>query len=363
MSSSRGNEDISSVKNRFLVYSPRYVNNSNGIALLYKLATTLVELKYDCAIVCYDTLALKYLLEFASSMNFENLPIYYLNKSFFISDVRDSDIVIYSETITGNPLRAKNVVRYLMNRPYFLTGEGIFYGYRDLLVSYSKHVDASLFQLFLLKDELAAQKESENKSGIAIYFGKINVNNLCENYNKIKELLNNNEKITIITRQYPKLKSDLTRIVLSSKYMFSFDPLTNLNYEAALMGTPVLLVDDSYKIGKKDFNISLEGIFNDFETLVKTKFSNKKMVDEHLYQIKYQNSISVEKFIQYCLEHFKKIESDVEYYNERVKYINNRYLKDYFTYKSSDKTVYENIDTIDQLPAYLLKELLPHINE
>jgi len=53
-------------------------------------------------------------------------------------DLFDRSIVIYPEVVAGNPLRARNVVRYLLNKPGLLTGVGIeSYGERDYYLHFA----------------------------------------------------------------------------------------------------------------------------------------------------------------------------------------------------------------------------------
>jgi hypothetical protein len=50
----------------------------------------------------------------------------------------DRSIVIYPEIIAGNPLRARNVVRYLLNKPGRFTGAGIeSYGAHDYVIHFA----------------------------------------------------------------------------------------------------------------------------------------------------------------------------------------------------------------------------------
>src|SRR5439155_5957130 len=49
-----------------------------------------------------------------------------------------TDIVIYPEVVAGNPLKAKQVVRYLLNKPGYFTGVGMeTYGTDDFYVHFA----------------------------------------------------------------------------------------------------------------------------------------------------------------------------------------------------------------------------------
>jgi hypothetical protein len=55
-------------------------------------------------------------------------------------ELLDRSIVIYPEVVAGNPLRATNVVRYLLNKPGLFTGIGIeSYGDKDYYLHFADH--------------------------------------------------------------------------------------------------------------------------------------------------------------------------------------------------------------------------------
>ena len=56
----------------------------------------------------------------------------------------------------------------------------------------------------------------------------------------------NKEDIHLITRSYPEKRSDLFKILLSSKALITFDELTQLNLEAASLGIPVFSVNSLF---------------------------------------------------------------------------------------------------------------------
>ena len=52
--------------------------------------------------------------------------------------IGNDDIVVYPEVVCGNPLGAKRVVRWLLNEPGVIGGDGVFEE-QDLILAYSKN--------------------------------------------------------------------------------------------------------------------------------------------------------------------------------------------------------------------------------
>ncbi|PSU71653.1 WavQ, partial [Photobacterium phosphoreum] len=77
----------------------------------------------------------KAILRFVGNHFLSKFKKYKINKSFItpiLNDVINSeDIVIYPETVLGNPLKAKNVVRWLLHKPGNFS-KNIFYGQNEI---------------------------------------------------------------------------------------------------------------------------------------------------------------------------------------------------------------------------------------
>ena len=132
----------------FYVYAPLYQKNSNGIRILYTLSELIRKHGHTSKVICYEKEREDYDTLMPARYK-ENNDVFFT----IIGELNDDDIVIYPETISDNPLNSKNVVRYLLNRPMYLSGESIEYGSRDYLMAYSLRVDSNLPQLFILNDD------------------------------------------------------------------------------------------------------------------------------------------------------------------------------------------------------------------
>lgn len=176
------------MKNRFVIFAPSYTPDAGGIIVLHKLCHLINKL---------DGEAVLYPLFPQYKISRENLSgIYSLVKNFvgsylrryktnpsfntpvFNGDIRDSDIIIYPEIVFGNPLNAKNVVRWLLNKPGFFTGD-VFYGSNELFYKfnhglvddfkcYNSIVSENILNILHIPHEIYNEKNtSDVRTGVA----------------------------------------------------------------------------------------------------------------------------------------------------------------------------------------------------
>lgn len=94
---------------KIFVNAPPHRENSGGCVVLYKLVGLLNAMGFDSGIVLFGDRA----------------------------DVKDSDWVVYPEVVEGNPLGAKNVVRWVLNEPGVIDGNERTWGVDDVVCLYS----------------------------------------------------------------------------------------------------------------------------------------------------------------------------------------------------------------------------------
>lgn len=109
---------------KYYIYSPPYCSTSGGILALHRLAHNLTLLGQEAYIV-------------ADSYNDEWLGIRMQH-----NELKDPNgVSIYPEIVDGNPFGTKTVVRWLLNTPGVLGGNGI-YADSDLVYKYANYFKA-----------------------------------------------------------------------------------------------------------------------------------------------------------------------------------------------------------------------------
>lgn len=136
---------------KFIIFSPSYNENSGGIVVLHKLCSILNDLGYESYLRPYfysyelnrnnigeflyqliKWSGLGLIRRFRTNPDF-NTPLY---KE---SVVDESCVVVYPEVVFGNPMRAKNVVRWLLHQPGFHEKK-FFYGENELIFKFNSAV-------------------------------------------------------------------------------------------------------------------------------------------------------------------------------------------------------------------------------
>jgi hypothetical protein len=139
---------------KFIVLSPAYNERNGGAIVLHKLCSILNELGRECYLYPHyrigenhkkyifksilkdlKVLLLPWKTRYKTNPAF-NTPVY---KNKFNSSSNDW-VIIYPEIISGNPLGAKNVVRWLLHQPGFHTGD-IKYGKNELYFKFNKAIN------------------------------------------------------------------------------------------------------------------------------------------------------------------------------------------------------------------------------
>lgn len=311
-------------KNRmYYIYTTAKLSYSYGSKVLYYLCEQLNDLGYICKII-----------------NSEKTII------------EKDDIVIYDESVSGNPLNAKKVVRYLLNQPWIKKGIHLSYSDSDCLIAYSTVIDPFLYQLYLLVDDmdLVEKYRSEKKADlVCFYFGKFRRGSLSNGVKLVKAIHSTLPLCKkIITKKIPASHEETLELLASACLLISFDGFSSINYEATLLNTPVFVVNDYNHIEEIGINIEQPGIFYSYEDFIENKNKTKEAFLLYKSYLASQNEL-IKTAVKYIDDHFEKMEKD-ENYIERNKKIINKYNKN----NIESGKIY-SIYTYSQVPKYIRK--------
>jgi hypothetical protein len=245
-------EDLSRLygikKHPIYIYAPAYLEVSAGIRALHFLCHSLNQ-----------SGQLAWLIIHGATIPTTQLVSPILNTPILDSKIRDLHfrdglvpIVVYPETIPGNPLKAQVVVRWVLNYPGALGGPKNFHE-SEHIIAYSSDIALSMEKvpsvLFLppldIREIYKARQSSidkERTSRVLLYAGK---------YRSFvgKPILPKwaPQQVTEIWREGPERQSreEVLELLATSSSLFIFENST-LVTEAVLLGTPVVLVRSTF---------------------------------------------------------------------------------------------------------------------
>lgn len=247
---------------KFIVFSPSYNSDVGGVVCLHKLVHVLNELGCDAYLYPYfenreinrknflkpilGTLKSFFRFNFLYKLNPTfNAKLYNLSESEAMSD---EWIVIYPETVFGNPLNAKNVVRWLLHFPGFHSSK-VYYGVKEFYIRFNSVIKEFNFHgsflsnnfLPLIHYPLELYNQSEKKSerkGVAYCIRK--------GYGKI---VNQNVNDILIDG---KSHAEISQIFRNVEVFISYDPYTAYSRLAAISGCDSIVIPD-FGVSKEDW--------------------------------------------------------------------------------------------------------------
>jgi len=189
--------------------------------MLYLLRDELKGLGYDAEIVLFDTIKL----------------------------VSDDTIVVYPEVVEGNPLKAKNVVRYFLNREGLASGNRVNPSPDDFILAFNAMFHASP-QAIVRYENLNPHVYLGSRPTIdrrldCTYMGKgVMYSDQCKVVEGTIE----------ITRSAPADRQGLADLLRQTRFLYTFDVCSALNSEAIICGAVVVpLMFNPYKAEELEF--------------------------------------------------------------------------------------------------------------
>lgn len=301
----------------FIITAPAFNQNSGGSIVLYKLCHILNQIGLKSSI--YPLIPNinpvqhsieKYLEYFIDQINPSfNTPICNLS----IEDIskKDDIITIYPEIISGNPIKGKNIVRWLLHHPGFMTGT-VLYGTNEYFIRYHNWVkkidiiDSKMSEKILYITHFPFEiyneyNQSNNRSGTAY----------CIRKGVGRQIIHNTENSILIDG---KTHEEIAKIFKSAKQFISYDTETAYINFAALCGCESIVIPRE-GVSIDEWRPSIEdryGIAYGFENI---DFANKtkNLIRNQMQKKESENIESVIFFVEEVMEYFiEKIKNRIE---------------------------------------------------
>ena len=225
--------------NKIGIVSPPYSTMSAGIVVLHTLIHKLRSHGFDAYLIpqwmpptvnpAFDT------------------PLY--SDKYTFADMARDWIVLYPEGLYGNPIKARRVVRYLLNRESAFGGTGMAALPSDFLITYSRlyHPTAQVLFYPVVDEELllraARISTSIPRPANAFYIGKgVDFGRPCPAIPQSLE----------ITRGWPASKTHYYDVLEKVRTFYSYDWCSSTNLDAVLLGCQVKLIGYPGPAGEGD---------------------------------------------------------------------------------------------------------------
>jgi hypothetical protein len=222
----------------YYVYAPRYTRASAGIRVLHLLCHWLNRSGQRAFIVPFQREPQYVSLDLLTPVLTQEIEQHHRNAGA-------SPIVIYPEVISGNPLNAEFVVRYVLNYPGLLGGDRSFDS-SEMVWVYSKHLAScvdrfdGILHMPVVDQKIFHAKDCGERSGTVFYATK---------YRKIhgQDVFDIPADATEITRDLPDSPSpmEIADMLRKAEYFFCFEN-TALATEAVLCGCPAVFMPNAY---------------------------------------------------------------------------------------------------------------------
>ncbi len=237
---------------KIIIVSPKYNENSGGVIALHKLCHYINELNGDAYLYPYidgdydksffnkikDRVKV-FFCDYNTNVNFKTPLIRYLSKKD-----KECSIVLYPEIVSGNPLNAKNVVRWFLHNPGYHTGK-VKYGRGELYFTYGSFgMDFSLVGSKLINNKLEVTHLFSEYYNMEDVKPKRSGTSYCIRKGKGRPIIHNiNDSILIDGLTH----KEIALIFKRTEFFISYDLHTAYWWLAILCGCiPIIVPDETY---------------------------------------------------------------------------------------------------------------------
>lgn len=274
---------------KFIIKAFNYNQSSGGVIVLHKLAHVLSDIGHDVFLICditYPESNVKCISESDSDILLKN---------------DENIIVIYPEIIKGNPLHAKNIVRWCLYKPGVNGGDSVFtkeehvFAYRKEFTQDTIYKDNPILFVFIPKNDKFFDKGLERNGTCFLYRKgiKIHKNHMEGYYIDMDTIKNKNRLDEFLLETFNKYKR-----------FISYDAYTYYSIIASMCGCISLVIPDP--------SLSEENFYEGFTKygigygLDQEEYAihTSHLVKPHIESLYQESLLTVKDFIKYCEKHF-----------------------------------------------------------
>ena len=307
--------------NKFIIFAGSYSEDSGGTVVLHHLCHLLNANGYEAYIypafktsiihkekwlkpilsILYASFKAKYIRKFRTLRGLKT-PLF--NNDFH--KFRDEYVVIYAEGVTGNPLNARNVVRWLLHKPGY-NYKGVFFGNFELTFAYNPD--------YSIGYSLPFNKLARTRLYIPLinlhYYNDINAMPLekregvayCLRKGKGRVLINDHKDDILIDGLSHSEIADIFRRV---KTFVSYDTRTAYSIFASLCGADsVVIPEDGVTIDEWMPEELRYGISYGFNNIISARNSRPTLITLIKKEIDNTNSV-IQDFVDEINEYFNE---------------------------------------------------------
>lgn len=297
---------------KYIIFAPSYDKNNGGVIVLHKLCSSLNELGHEAYLYpyfqTYEMNKINYIQAIGEILktslrnflqpSFKTNPIF--NTPVYKAKINELPldfVVVYPEIVFGNPLNAKNVVRWLLHYPGFFTKK-IYYGKGELYFDFN-----SFPKDFFFKDSKVSEQplyitsfpfEIYNLEG-ALEFHDRKGTAYCLRKGRHQEIIHDLSDSILIDG---KNHRDIASIFKQVKTFISYDNHTAYSTFAALCGADSVVILDK-RVTKEQVCPAIEnrnGIAYGFEEVELARQTRGKLLD-YLLQREATSKVQVQNFV------------------------------------------------------------------
>ena len=230
------------VSNPYYIVAPPYVRTSAGIRVLHLLCHSLNKKGQMAYLLMYPA------MPWRSHQIGPDLMTPVLTNDIVKSHFERglAPIMVYPETIAGNPFKSPCVVRYVLNFPGLLGGDKEYapselcFSYGEVLAAHTRDPKNILFIPAVDTRIFYQPREAQERKGTCFYADKYQVAHKGKLFDITKDSLE-------ITRDKPNSQSpkEIAEIFRRSELFYVYEN-TALAIEAVLCGCPVVFLPNAY---------------------------------------------------------------------------------------------------------------------